>query len=53
MKRFHIQHLPSKVSDIRFEEYYDELSRDWETKAQKLQARRWRALKRNMKLHLT
>ena len=49
MSRKHIITRPIKNQDIRFEDLYDELSQDWEDKARALQARRWRALKHDIK----
>lgn len=45
MKRLHIITRPTRVSDIAFDELYDEISGNWQLKAKQLQARRWRALR--------
>lgn len=50
MKRLHILARPTRTDDLSFEDFYDEISRDWEYKARKLQARRWRALSHGNKL---
>lgn len=49
MKRLRIHIKPTRVSDLTFDEFYDEISRDWQHKAEALQIRRWRNLKRAMK----
>lgn len=33
------------VNDLNFEDLYEDISNDWEIKAARLQARRWRKLK--------
>lgn len=38
----------TKVNDLNnnaFDDLYEEISRDWQTKAQELQERRWRKLR--------
>lgn len=49
MGRNRVISRPIKTSDITFDELYDEISADWPRRAQALQVRRWRALKREMK----
>lgn len=49
MKRRHILTTPTRTSDLSFDELHEEFSQDWPDKARKLQIRRWRALKRDMK----
>lgn len=49
MKRNRLHFRPTKNSDLTFEDLYDEISHDWEQKAEALQTRRWRALKREMR----
>ena len=48
MRKVRILNAPTKVSDLTFAEF-DETNEPWQQKAQALQARRWRALKRAMK----
>ena len=40
---------PAQINDLTFDELYDEISRDWQLKARRLQARRLRALKHSTK----
>lgn len=49
MKRFNIITKPVKPSDLIDSDFYHEISNGWEERARKLQARRWRALKRSVK----
>lgn len=37
---------PTRIGDMDFEYLYEEISRDWPEKARRLQARRWRAMRR-------
>ena len=39
---------PTRVSDLSFEELYENIARDWEGKAEKLRIRRWRRLKQQL-----
>ena len=36
------------ANDVSFTDYYEELSSNWELKAEELQNRRWRKLKREL-----
>jgi hypothetical protein len=36
------------TTDVSFSDYYEELSNNWELKAERLQTRRWRKLKRDL-----
>jgi hypothetical protein len=48
MKKSHILPTrPGKLSDMTFDDLYDEISKDWKYKARRLQARRWRMLSRS------
>ncbi|MHB1865330.1 MAG: hypothetical protein ACYCPS_04210 [Candidatus Saccharimonadales bacterium] len=49
MRRKHLISKPTRNQDIRYEDYYDELNKEWEEKARALQMRRWRALKHEIK----
>ncbi len=49
MRRVRLHLKPTPVSKLSFEDLYEELSHDWESKANKLQARRWRALRHQTK----
>ncbi len=46
MKRAHVIARPMRVSDMTFQDLYDEISENWQTKAERLQARRRRAMRR-------
>lgn len=48
MKIFHITGRHSTQTHTITDDFYAEISRDWEDRARKLQARRWRALKDHM-----
>lgn len=48
IQKQHIVSQPTRVSDLTFEDLIDDVSTDWEGKAMRLQARRWRKLKRQM-----
>lgn len=45
MTRTKILTQPARIEDVAFEDFYDSISQDWEDKARRLQARRWRKLK--------
>lgn len=49
MKKHHINLTQNYESEQDFDNLYDEISHDWQGKARKLQARRWRALKHSVK----
>jgi len=49
MKRLQLLTTPVKVNHAAFDDLYDEISNDWQSRAQKLQIRRWRQLKRQLK----
>jgi len=38
----------SYVHDLTFEDLYGDISQDWEYKAKRLQARRWRKIKQQL-----
>jgi hypothetical protein len=42
MKKFKIVSKPTRMSDLSFDDLYDEMSSDWELKAERLQNRRWK-----------
>ncbi len=48
MKRLHIHTVPERDGATDFEDFYDAISRDWQHKAEALQARRWRKLKQEI-----
>jgi hypothetical protein len=48
MKRMKILTNSTRVADMSFEEFYENVLSDWEQKAQRLQARRWRKLKHQL-----
>lgn len=56
MRKQHIIYRPTKLSEVSFDDFYEDISQDWQLKAERLQARRWRTLmhavkdKRHMKL---
>lgn len=45
MKKRHIISKPTSIAALTFEELYDEISNDWQLKAARLQARRWRNMR--------
>lgn len=50
MNRVHVLDIPTKVKDLTLEDYISgEIGSDWQSKAKKLQIRRWRILKRSVK----
>lgn len=49
MVRQRILKKPTKINELIFEYLYDEISHDWQSKARRLQARRWRLLKHDIK----
>lgn len=49
MKRIRVFSRPIKNSDLAFADFYDEISHDWQRKAEQLRIRRWRALKNEIK----
>ena len=48
MKKDRILTQPTRVSELSFDELYDDISSDWEIKAERLQHRRWRKLKHQL-----
>lgn len=48
MKKFKILTKPTRVSDLSFDDLYDEMSSDWELKAERLQTRRWKKLRQQL-----
>jgi hypothetical protein len=48
MKKFKVLTKPARLSDLSFDEMYDEMSSDWELKAERLQTRRWRKLRQQL-----
>jgi hypothetical protein len=48
MKKHHIVNKPIRRSDLTFDDLYEDISDEWEAKAARLQARRWRKLKHQL-----
>lgn len=48
MKFFHTNAITGNQAHLVSDDFYDEISRDWQLRARKLQDRRWRALKHHM-----
>lgn len=48
VKKMHIINRPMSLSDITFDDLYEEISDHWEEKARRLQQRRWRQLSRRL-----
>lgn len=49
MKKYTILSKPTRVSDVMsFDDLFDEMSSDWELKAERLQTRRWKKLRQQM-----
>lgn len=48
MKKVHFIARPAKVDKFSFEELWNEINYDWEGKAEQLQLRRWRQLRRQV-----
>jgi hypothetical protein len=48
MKKFKILTKPTRVKDLSFEELQSGFSNNWELKAERLRARRWRKLKHQL-----
>ena len=49
MERLQVYTIPARDDTTDFNDLYDEISRDWQQRAEALQARRWRKLKREIK----
>lgn len=47
MKKPKVLTTPTRVTDMNFDDYYDDTD-DWRQKADRLQARRWRKLKHQL-----
>ena len=45
MSRLHILTRPIQLHELTFDELYEEASKDWRKKAERLQARRWHHLR--------
>ncbi len=48
MNRNKILTKPTRISEISFEELYENIASDWQEKAEKLRIRRWRRLKQQL-----
>lgn len=48
MKKFNILKNPTNVSDIKAQAFFEDISNDWELRAERLRERRWHKLKREM-----
>lgn len=44
----HIINRPMQVTDLSFDDLYDEISDNWQQKAERLQIRRWRKLRQQL-----
>lgn len=43
--KYYVIKEPTRLSDLSYEELYDDTDESWRDKARKLQARRWRKIK--------
>jgi hypothetical protein len=48
MTKFKILTKPTRLSDLSFDDLYDDISSDWELKAKRMQKRRWNKLREEM-----
>ncbi len=48
MKKANVLKNPTRLTDLSFDDLYEEISSDWELKAERLQVRRWQELKHKM-----
>jgi hypothetical protein len=48
MKKFKILTKPTRLTDLSFDDLYEDDDVDWQIKAERLQARRWRKLKHEL-----
>ncbi len=48
MKKRHLLTQPTRIDDLSFDDLYDDISNDWEGKAERLQVRRWRKIKNQL-----
>ncbi len=49
MKKAKILSTPTRLQDVMsFDDLYDEMSSNWELKAERLQTRRWKKLREQM-----
>ncbi len=48
MKKANVLKNPTRITDLSFDDLYEEISSDWELKAERLQARRWHELKHKL-----
>lgn len=48
MRRMKILTTPTQVENLPFEDLYENITSDWQLKARRLQARRWRRLKHQL-----
>lgn len=48
MKKFKILTKPTRLTDLRFDDIENNDDMDWQVKAERLQARRWRKLKEEL-----
>jgi hypothetical protein len=47
MSKWSILRRPTRVSDLSFDDLYEEISSNWHLRAEELQDRRWRKLLRD------
>lgn len=45
MKKWKLLTQPTRLSDLSFDDLYEDITSDWELKAERLRARRWRKLR--------
>ncbi len=48
MKKFKLLNKPTRISDLSFDDMADGSDTNWQLKAERMQARRWRKLKHQM-----
>ncbi len=48
MKRLRLIGRPTRLTDLSFDDLYEDIARDWQLRAQELQERRWRKLRREL-----
>jgi len=49
MKKQRVVSHSTKVNELTFDDLYEEISKNWQDKAERLQARRWHRLKHEIK----
>lgn len=48
MKKRHLVTKPTRLADLSLDDLFEDVADEWEAKAERLQARRWRKIKHQL-----